>query len=253
MSHATGRAARLVFVPGLFALVVLATAADAKSRSRNYTVRVAVDAQGRVTQVEPQGEVPDTVRPLVVRAAEGAQFEPARRAGEPVSSRTHLKVAVAFPAQDDQARVTALLPGGGWQRNGAMPRYPVQALASGLGAQVWARAVFRADGSVDLAASGIERIVVRRSGPRPRSEGQETVEQQFAASVRALLPQWTYLPDEVDGRPVAVTLHVPTRFCAPQRLATCDTDFRRDGEPRAYVPAAVDATIRLAALKPTGG
>lgn len=218
---------------------------------RRYSVRVELDAQGRVGGIKAVGDVREELVPVVEAAAARAEFEPATRAGQPVPSATTLSVKVRYEktGRDYRANVVDVVAHGGLV-SPASPPFPYEAVKRGYGGRVLARVAFRADGSVDLERSRIESGEVQRESGKPSPLRVAEFEKAFRESALAVLPKWKYAPDVIAGESVAATVIVPLTFCTPRMAADCDERFTdaKDVGPKPPVP--VDADLRLASLKP---
>jgi hypothetical protein len=233
---------------------MLATAQSAFER--NYSVRVDVDAQGRVGQATAAGEVPEDLVPAIERAASRAEFEPATRAGTPMASTTTLNVKVRYEpvGRNYQAKVLAVTGNGGLV-SPPPPVYPSGAVNQGYGARLVARLSFRADGSYDPDGSRIESVEVLRFNGKPHPERVAEFDQAFRDKLMDVLPKWRYSPDVVAGQGIAATVLVPVNFCPPQDRSIC-TSNRPAGAPAdaaLKVPVPLDGDLKLATLKPAAG
>jgi len=238
----------------LFSLVPPVAAEAPPEAYRSYSFHVDVDDQGRVTAAQPVGEIPAALLPTVRALAEGAEFEPARIGDRPVPSRTLVKVRMRFQSGDDELRVepVEISGGGGRLENSFPPRYPFESLRADIGALVWSYLSFNPDGSLDLAASRVESVDVVRGRGNPNSRERDNHTRRFEAAVLAAAANWTFVPDEVDGQPLAMSVRVPTRFCPSSQASRC-ADFwtgRYGPEPPAPTPTPMDSAVTLVALKP---
>lgn len=239
---------RMLATALLFTLAAPLAANDAVTLSKSYSFRVAVDEQGKVTAAEPVTEIPSELLAMVTTLVETSEFEPARVDDRPVPSRTTVHVQVRFEGDSRQVRAIPVKVSNGGKLNvGALPRYPFAAMRSDYGAQVWATLSFLADGSLDPAATRIDSIDVVRQG---RSQRNGRHQANFESAVQAAIAQWTLLPDEVDGHPIAMTVRVPTRFCPPSRKARgCDELWPEASQPDPS-PEPSDTDVRVATIKP---
>ena len=204
----------------LAALVVIPSLSGAAEGARveRYSAQVAVDASGRVTDVELLGDVPAPFRGVLRQAAEGVEFEPARRDGEAVPSRTALTLAMRLEP-DGTGRYAARLEEitGSTVALDDVRRvpYPRSAARDGYGAVVVALVAVQPDGRVDEAASGIHAIALARKGEAVQDPGNQAA---FEKTVLRAIRKWRFAVEEVDGQPLATRVLVPVRFC-PQ--ASC--------------------------------
>ena len=208
---------KTLLIAALVATPTLLSAAEG-ARVETYSAQVAVDASGRVTEVELLGDVPAAFRGVLKQAAEGVEFEPARRDGEAVPSRTALQLAMRLEP-DGTGRYAAKLDritgsSVALDDERRVP-YPRSAVRDGYGAVVVARISVQPDGRVDEAASGIHAIALARKGEAVQdAERQAAFEKTVLRSIR----KWRFAVEEVDGQPLATRVLVPVRFC-PQ--ASC--------------------------------
>lgn len=214
---------------------------------RSYSVRVDVDAQGRVGQTAAEGDVPDDLAPAIEQAASRVEFEPATRAGTPVASSTTLSVKVRYEpvGRDYRAKVVAVGAHGGLV-SPPPPVYPADAVRQGYGARMVARLSFRADGSYDPEGSRIESVEVLRDRGEPNPKRVAQFDQAFRDQLLQVLPEWRYSPDVVAGQGIAATVLVPVNFCPPENRAVCDVAKADAG---LKVPVPVDTDLKLATLK----
>lgn len=238
----------------LAALLLLSLAAplcaiEAPAVSRSYSFRVSVDEQGRVGMAEPAGELPAELAPALLGVVKKTAFEPARIDGRAVPSRTMVHVLVRFEGGYDEMRAVLVdVLDGGKLEKAAHPRYPRRALRADVGAEVWATLSFHADGSLDRKASQVDSVALVGDGP-PREDGMH--QKSFEAVVTAAMKKWTLLPDEVNGKPIAMTVRVPTRFCPSSliRVRGCGSLWPRASLPDPS-PEPRDPGIQLAKIKP---
>jgi TonB family protein len=232
-------------------LLCAATVFAKEPFERNYSVRVDVDAGGAVTAAQVHGEAPDALVETLLDAARRAEFEPATKAGMPVPSRTTIQVRLRFePEGDDlRARVTLLTGAGAWDRM-TPPRYPSDALRRRESALVTARVVYDAAGRFDPQRSGVERV--QRGGKRGvAGDDGGPFEKSFRAATLEVIRQWRYLPDEVDGQPIAAEFLVPVTFCAGSGGCEELRDTAQGPEPTPQA-APLDDSVRLASVRSTG-
>ena len=235
-----------------FALLLTPVLASAQSAfERRYSVRVDVDAQGRVQKAVAAGEVPEDMVAVVEQAGNRAEFEPATRAGTPVGSTTTLSVKVRYEpvGRDFRAKVVAVTGYGGLV-SPPPPVYPALAVRQGYGARTMARLSFRADGSYDPEGSRIESIEVLRDHGQPSAKRVAQFEPEFRAQLLEVLPKWRYAPDVVAGEGIAATILVPVNFCPPENPAVCREHDDGRTDPSLKVPMPVDGSLKLATLKP---
>lgn len=238
---------RLLLATLFLSMVSPVSASEPVSLTKSYSFRVSVDEQGKVASAEPVTEIPKALLPTVAGLVTSSAFEPARVDGRAVPSRTTVHVLMKFEGNERQVRATPVsLTNGGKLDSVAVPRYPFEAMRVDVGAMVWATLSFRPDGSLDRDASRIDSVDIARGG---RGQRVGAHQKSFEAAVTSVMANWTLLPDEVDGKPIAMTVRVPTRFCPPSRAVRgCDDLWPRGGQPDPS-PEPSDTNVRLAAIK----
>jgi hypothetical protein len=227
------------------ALPAYATAREDAPRTRTeyYSAYVSVDATGRVTGAEMLGDVPRAVRTLLQDTARKVEFEPARKGGVAVPSRTSLTLTMSLEQAgngDYFARVESV--GGGSVALDKRRRVPFPGIAAGAGygAGVLALLSIQADGKVDMANSRIERVALARHG-EPADDAARRA--SFEKAVLRAVAKWTFAVEEVDGQPLATRVLVPVTFC-PQ--ASCEGWPLDVSAPADARPAPQDANVQLA-------
>lgn len=232
----------------LFALLCLPALAAAEPVERVFPARIAIDATGAVTTVEPVGEVDADLVEAVRGAAAGLAFEPASIDGRPVPSRSTAIVRLRFDPEAAPPRaVEVVMASHASAPTMRPPRYPPDMLRNQLSALVVLRLAVDADGRVLAEGSTAEhaearepggRLVVRESLYRP------AVEASLAAAGQQALPV-----EEVDGVPRASTARIPVTFCFPSESKGC-TALKEGMGPSLREP--VEPGLRFARPR-TGG
>lgn len=164
--------------------------------------RVALDAQGVPRQVEVDPKLPAVIREAIAQRVGQWRFEPARADGPPRAGATTVFVdACAVPADNGDMRLAVDY---GWNGPGyadgryfpPAPRYPVEAAKRNKG--------------------GAFRVVVRiGTDGRAQVEQIETRQGQlplFEQALRTWVASLRYLPEEIDGAPVATRMAIPVDF-----------------------------------------
>lgn len=182
----------------------------------DYPVRLEIAADGSVTGMNSFDHVPDGLRKIVEAASARARFEPARADGRAVPSATWVTARVKFTPSGDHVRayVGQVVHAGGLIREapprGKFIKTPSAALSKGYGALASVRAVFSPDGSIDMEASGVETVVLRRAAGKPVNERLAgSIERDIRTAIIKGMPDWTRTPDTVGGRPIGATLWIP--------------------------------------------
>lgn len=231
-----------------FLLMLLPLAAAAREEApRNkveyYSAHVSVDASGRVTDAEMLGAVPRPIRVLLSDTARKVEFEPARKGGVAVPSRTSLTLKMRFEPDgngDYLARLEGISGGSAaFDKRRRVP-FPGIAAGAGYGAGVLALLSIQADGKVDMANSRIERVALAQHG-KPSDDAARRA--SFEKAVLRAVAKWTFAVEEVDGQPLATRVLVPVTFC-PQ--ASCEGWPLDVSAPADARPAPQDADVQLA-------
>lgn len=164
--------------------------------------RVALDAQGVPQRVEVDQKLPGVVRTAIEEQVMRWRFEPAQVGGRAHAGATTVFVdACAAPAAGGNMRLAVDY---GWNGPGyadgryypPAPRYPIDAAKRGK--------------------VGIFRVVMR-IGTDGRAS-VDTIEVQkgelrlFDAALRTWAASLRYIPEEVDGAPVATRVAIPVDF-----------------------------------------
>ncbi|MBW8311512.1 MAG: hypothetical protein K0M64_05695 [Rhizobium sp.] len=208
-----------------------------------YSAYVSVDATGRVTGAEMLGDVPRAVRKLLQDTARKVEFEPARKGGVAVPSRTSLTLKMSLEQAgngDYFARVEGVDGGSvAFDKRRRVP-FPGIAASAGYGAGVLAELAIRPDGRVDMAASHIERVDLARHG-KPSDDAARR--ESFEKAVLRAMAKWTFAVEEVDGQPLATRVRVPVSFCPQASCAGWPIDVSAPDDAR---PAPQDADVQLA-------
>lgn len=184
---------------------------------------VEVGADGRVSSVKVLGdELPDALHDPLVAEIRRWEFEPARVEDRPAASATHVHVtlrASEVPGSDDAWAVhitsASAAPG---KAHAPAPSYPMAAVRARIAAEVILAVDMQADGSV----GDVREHSVRTSGG-----GKRTAE-MFVRHASKTIREWRFIPEAVEGRPVATTVLVPIRFCIGE--SGCRVPYKK-GDP----------------------
>jgi hypothetical protein len=199
--------ARAFWLSGWLAwLVALPLAATAAMPPQMLVFRVSVDAGGRVVAATPLDE---RAAPALRQAAEAYArklvFTPARKAGAPVPSQTHLSLVLATrPAGDGRFALylERAVSGPGVAKLVLPPKPKLR--GEGQHATVIARVDVGANGEPDM--DSFEPVSVKLREDFGNSEAR------FLDAVRVSVRHTRFLPDLVDGAPVPARLTLPYRF-----------------------------------------
>jgi len=213
------------FAPVLFGVALCVSvstpclAGEAKPITSQLQATAAVDAEGHVIDVRFKDSIPEVLREPLHRDIVRWQFEPAQRDGVAVSSETHLAIDVrATPINDGEEYELRIIDASNGPAYGQAPapRYPMNALRNHVSAKIELEVDIRADGTV--AGARVESL-------RLSKERYGTLISQ--AAVDAVM-QWTFLPEQVDGRAIPATVHVPITFCVQRRSCFNDAEGQSD-------------------------
>ena len=194
------------------ALLLPAAALHAAKRDMRTTFGVSaaveVDASGRVTEARiVSGSAPKSVSDPLEAEIRSWEFEPAMVDGRAAASSAHVHVSLRadpVPGQADAfaVRVVAanVAPG---KRHAPAPRYPMSAIRSRAVAQV----VLAVDVGPDGRVTGVREQSVRTN------RGKEMSGTLFVRYSTDAVREWEFVPEQVEGHPVATTVLVPIQFC----------------------------------------
>lgn len=199
---------------------------------------VHIDPEGRVEryQLDDKQHLPPVVDRVMARIVAQWRFEPVKHQGKPVSATAPMSIRLAAKRAENgdyQVRLASASFGSPDDRDGVRkkrltpPRYPKNALLSGVGGSVYVVAKVRRDGAVeDVFAEQVNLRVVT-------SEQKQVYWREILA--RAALGEarnWRFEPptEGPDADAPYWTVRVPVDFYAP------DTYPPRPGTWEAYVP-----------------
>ncbi len=192
---------------GLLAWVGMASAADqdGKPIPFDFSARVSVDETGKPQQIQFSDKLPKGLQNLAEQRIRQWSFEPARVDGVPKAGVTHVFVnACAVPNADGGMRVSM-----GYRANGpgfpelapymmTAPRYPKEALRSGLDGELRLILSIGVDGRVTL--DSIE------------SNNNRRLLHAFEPTLRSWVTTLRYMPEEIDGKPIVTRVRFPVSF-----------------------------------------
>lgn len=190
------------------ALVLLLFAGSASAEGKTdpvlfpATARIALDAEGVPQDVQANPKLPVPVREAIERRVKQWRFEPALVDGVARPGVTHVRLqACAIPQADGSLRV-----GMDYQGNGPgyaddalrLPRlpYPPAAMQSGAQANIDLDVRVGEDGRATL-----QSMKARRGSAK-----------DFKPVLEAWVAALRYVPEEVDGRPIATQVRIPVQF-----------------------------------------
>lgn len=164
-------------------------------------VRVAVDDSGRPGAVEAMAPLPDPVRDFVEARTRELEFQPAMIDGLAHGGVTYVVMGVCAVPDGEQMRMAAEYRSNGPGHARGVPypdppRYPVDALKRGWGADMTIRYTVRQDGSAVL-----DTVDFNGDGQRGRGI--------FERMAREWVGGMRLLPEEVNGQPVSTPVSMP--------------------------------------------
>jgi hypothetical protein len=166
--------------------------------------QVSLGADGKVVQLQDDGELAPSVRESLEREIRGWTFEPGRVDGRPAPTETALTLDISFvPAPDDRyaVRIDGARTGGSLRAPSvrkAHPRMPRDAMKPGLVAMIVVKANYDASGA----------IVSVEPQPEYSVNAMRSLEKATIAAVK----QWAVAPERVGGRAVPASLMLPVCY-----------------------------------------
>ncbi len=166
--------------------------------------KVALDASGQPTSIEPGPDLPAPVREYLAAKIAQWHFSPPARGTTTGSAVTYLRLgACALPDPAGGYRLGVDLKGNGPRYASAPlmlpPVYPTQAMRQGYGAKMVVSYVVEPDGSATF-----EGIEYTDGKPRGRNV--------FGRAVRDWVKHMRYEPEYLAGAPVRTRVQVPVEF-----------------------------------------
>lgn len=224
----TTKAAILVAIGLLCAWPVFGSGPDIGPVQFQASALVAVDAEGVPQQAEASALLPAHLREIVEHRAMALRFKPVVIDGERKGGTTHVFLqGCILPGNDGSLRIAMdYSHNGPGYADGALRlpplAYPRAAWAAGVQGSFELIVLVAADGS-----ASIESIEGRRRDLRPFREALET----WVASMR-------YVPEQIDGVPVATRISIFTDFvigeyAASRRVARDQAEQTRLAEAKA--------------------
>ena len=153
----------------------------------NLTFAVELDREGRITGLEPQPAMDSPeLMARIESEVRGWEFSPAKLDGQPVPTRTYLRLGVRAPGlQAEKARIVSATTGPAIASMTA-PGYPPAALRRGEGGLVLLK--------LKLDTQGRVRGVAAQPGSSPN--------RAFTEAASAAAKNWRFLPELANGQPV---------------------------------------------------
>jgi TonB family protein len=202
-----GGAMRMTLGAGLLAVAMGATAASKEAEPVRFhaNARVELDAHGVPRQVQVNEKLPPAIRSVVEQQVMQWRFEPARVNGVAMAGVTHVFLdACLAPLPGDGMSVAMNYRhhGPGYASGAPLlspPRFPPSA------------ARYNQEGSFRVVAQ------IGEDG-RAKIASVETVSgslKPFEQALRDWVTSMRYLPEEVDGKPIATRVVYPVAFSLP--------------------------------------
>ena len=207
--------------------------------------RVELDAQGVPRRVHADQALPAPVRDAIEKRVLQWRFEPAHVNGEPRSGATTVFLnTCAMPAENAALRLAMEYHGHGPGYTGGgsapmPPRYPVDAVRVGK------QGAFRV--TLEIGVDGHARIQDIETLKGTAWPFQKRLK-EWASSLR-------YVPEEVDGRPVATRIALSVAFtigdgaprqrAAPEHAAACSAAMGAGDGEEPLQPVVLDSPFKL--------
>ncbi len=204
LSSGRDEAMRKMWGIGLLMVALSAASAEPAPKPIHFRAhaRVALDAQGVPQQVDVDQKLPAVIRDAIAQRVGQWRFEPARAGEQPRAGATTVFVdACAVPSVDGDMRLAVDY---GWNGPGyadgryfhPAPRYPVEAARRNKGGAFRVVLQIGTDGRAT-----VETI-----------EAQEGQLPLFEQALRTWVASLRYVPEEIDGAPVATRVAIPVDF-----------------------------------------
>jgi len=196
----------------LLLVAVGASSAEPEKKPIHFRAhaRVALDAQGVPQQVEVDQRLPAVIRGAVAERVMAWRFEPARIDNQAHAGATTVFVdACAVPSDGGNMRLAVEYD---WNGPGyadgryfhPAPRYPIDAAKQGKVGSFRVVLKVGADGRASVDTIEVQRGQLRL----------------FEEARRSWVAQLRYVPEEVDGKPVATRVAIPVDFSMGGPLST---------------------------------
>ena len=222
----------------LVLLLMVASASTQAAPAAEFRLRVigelVVDRDGNVQDYSLEAGQAPLIENLIEKSVAAWKFEPVQLDGKPVVARTRMSMSIlASPAGDDYVLKVDDVWFGDFKSTGRItpPRYPVKAIKERVEARVMLTARIDADGKVvDVHPY---QTSLSRKGQEAR--WRRLFEEVSMDAVRT----WTYEPDQLDGKPRALTtVQIPIEFTVTEGMT--DKARARDNlRWRSYIPGPV--------------
>ncbi|HEX5694356.1 MAG TPA: TonB family protein [Arenimonas sp.] len=216
----------------LLALSAGASAVPQQADDSNFNLSfvLELDRDGQIVSLQPQ---PAMDSPALIARIESEvrdwEFRPAQLDGQPVPTRTYLRLGVRAPGlQADKARIVSATTGPAIASMTA-PGYPPAALRRGEGGLVLLKLKLDTQGRVRGVAA------------QPGSSSNRAFTEAASAAAR----NWRFLPELANGKPVAGAVLIPVCFRAESaEPQACDW---QGPSGQRFTPSSVAVAIEPAA------
>lgn len=167
--------------------------------------KVAVGTDGQPEEVQAAERLPPSLRQFVESTVGGWQFVPALVDGVALKGTTWVRLSVCAVPQGGDFALSARYTGNGpTPASGAVladpPRYPVNAMRSGVEGDMLVTYTVEADGSATLDSIAY-----------PERE-EKRMRRYFDRALREWVSAMRYEPEKLDGRAVATRISTPVEF-----------------------------------------
>lgn len=231
-----------------------ARAAD--TRTQVFVIGADVNAQGEVTQTQPEA---DTAKPLAAAldlALKQWRLEPARQDGKAVPAHTFIEARLDAIPEDSgnyTLRISYVRHGPTWDRR-LQPSYPAAAIGLGVTGLVAMAGTVRPDGKISLTDA---RSVVSGGRGRP-------------SLLKAAATDWfqrhAVSPETVDGHPAAARIRAyiefrlddrnqakrasPPPHSEKERAALLQVGFRDTGDNTRMETPEISSVLQVRSIDP---
>ena len=191
---------------GLLLLAALSIAAAAKMNDQLIVfaseAKVEIDSNGNVTDVTPDRSLSPAIRQVIQAYVRQWHFSAPTKAGQPVGGTTYVQLDACAAPKDGKYLFVVKYRGNGPGHAGqfSVPRFPPDALRYGA-SSAKLQLTFRVPPKGGVQ---IEDIVL--------VDGDKRFEKSFKAAMTSWLKASRYVPEQIDGEPVATRVSFPIEF-----------------------------------------
>lgn len=201
---------KVMLCAAMLLLTCSLTARATERREQTYRIGADVDATGHITATQVEQDVPASIAALLTSAVKQWQFVSATRNGQPVPAHTFISIKLqASPNASGQYGLRISFAGNGpkFDRAGRQPPYPRDAVRRRQAAFVFIHATVQPDG--------------RLANMTVNSQFAEwPVSASFKDAALKIARTWHFIPEQVDGRPVATQVRIPVNFTLRDQILT---------------------------------